>query len=126
MRVAYKEGRKLYDAERYPESTPYLQVAVDAGVMGASELLILSKNRAEIDRELSVKNIWYMDSEDLKELRCRAKGGDVIAMRLLGLRLIDGATPVSSNASGMKWLISAHNHGDAQASKNCPNSMNPV
>ena len=58
-----------------------------------------------------------MDSEDLKELRRRAKGGDVFAMRLLGLRLIDGATPVSSNAEGMLWLISAHNNGDVSASR---------
>ena len=116
VRVAYKEGKKLFDAEKYPEATPYLQVATDGKVQGASELLRLSRNRAEIDRELSVKPIQDMTPEDIENLRHRAKSGQVTAMKLLGLALLDG-TAVASGVQGMKWLISAHEGGDVEASK---------
>lgn len=68
VRVAYKEGRKLYDAERYSQAIPYLQVPADGKVLGATELLRLSRNRAEIDRELSVKPIQDMVPEDIERV----------------------------------------------------------
>lgn len=117
VRIAYTEGRKLYDAERYPEAMPYLQIAVDARVMGASELLRLSRNRAEIDQELSVKPIQDMEPRNIDRLRQCAKKGNVTAMRQLGLVLLDGSSAISSGVQGMKWLISAHECGDVEASK---------
>lgn len=117
VRIAYTEGRKLYDAERYPEAMPYLQIAVDARVMGASELLRLSRNRAEIDQELSVKPIQDMEPRNIDRLRQCAKKGNVTAMRQLGLVLLDGSSAISSGVQGMKWLIYAHECGDVEASK---------
>lgn len=117
VKVAYKEGKKLYDAEMYPEATLYLQVAADGKVMGAAELLRLSRNRTEIDRELTVKSIQDMTSEDIEGLRHRAKRGDATSMRLLGLALLDGSAVIASEMQGMKWLISAHEGGDVEASK---------
>ena len=117
VRVAYKEGRKLYDAERYPQAIPYLQVAADGKVLGASELLRLSRNRAEIDQELSVKPIQDMVPEDIENIRHCARKGDTTAMRLLGLALLDGSAAIASGVQGMKWLISAHESGDVEASK---------
>ena len=117
VRVAYKEGRKLYDAERYSQAIPYLQVAADGKVLGATELLRLSRNRAEIDRELSVKPIQDMVPEDIESLRHCAKKGDTTAMRPLGLALLDGSAPIASGVQGMKWLISAHEGGDVEASE---------
>lgn len=117
VKVAYKEGKKLYDAEMYPEATLYLQVAADGKVMGAAELLRLSRNRTEIDRELTVKSIQDMTSEDIEGLRHRAKRGDATSMRLLGLALLDGSAVIASEMQEMKWLISAHEGGDVEASK---------
>lgn len=117
VRVAYKEGRKPYDAERYPQAIPCLQVAADGKVLGASELLRLSRNRAEIDWELSVKPIQDMVPVDIESLRHCAKKGHTTAMRLLGLALLDGSAAIASGVQGMKWLISAHEGGDIEASK---------
>ena len=117
VRVAYKEGRKLLDVDRCSEAELYLQVATDGKVPGASEYLRLSKIRAEIDEELNEKPIRKMTSEEIEELRHRAKRGDVVAMRMLGLVLLDGSAVISSGVSGMKWLISAHENGDVPASR---------
>ena len=76
-------------------------MAADGKVLGASELLRLSKNRAEIDRELSVKPIQEMVPEDIESLRYCAKRGHVAAMRLLGLALLDGSAAIASGVQGM-------------------------
>lgn len=38
-------------------------------------------------------------------------------MRLLGLALLDGSAAIASGVQGMKWLISAHEGGDVEASE---------
>ena len=77
----------------------------------------MSRNRAEIDQELSVKPIQDMVPEDIESLRHCAKKGHTTAMRLLGLALLDGSAAIASGVQGMKWLISAHEGGDVEASK---------
>lgn len=77
----------------------------------------MSRNRAEIDQELSVKPIQDMVPEDIECLRHCANKGHTTAMRLLGLALLDGSAAMASGVQGMKWLISAHEGGDVEASK---------